>query len=156
MAAFSKPAGTNFRSLGGVPAPDLSRTLCLVASFLQSVEPYIKLQKYLDCWEHAPGGCHLHKEEIDFHGLFQIVESPKALLWHMSDDDNVFIGIAPNDNSWYLRFRLCWDEEGFDLIGRFDITLSETLAERFRKEIAEIGAIALKEEDAEVYYESIS
>jgi hypothetical protein len=153
MYNFSKPAGVNFRSPDQVPARDLARTLCRVASFLQSVDPYLKLQRYHDWWEHD--GCHFHKQEIDFHHLFQIVESPRALLWHMSDDDNVFIGIAPNDHSWYLRFYLCWDGEGFNLIGRFDITLPARLAERFRKEMAEVNAIRLQEADAETYYKSI-
>jgi hypothetical protein len=155
MSSFSKPVGINFRSPDEVPAPDLARILCRVASFLQSVDPYVKLQRYLDCWEHDSDGYHAFKEEIDFHGLFQIVESPKALLWHMTDDDNVFIGIAPNDHSWYLRFYLCWDEEGFNLKGRFDITLPARLVQRFRKEMAEVDAIRLQDEDAETYYKSI-
>ncbi|HTC95650.1 MAG TPA: hypothetical protein VK699_19560 [Terriglobales bacterium] len=74
----------------------------------------------------------------------------------MTTDDNVFIGIAPNDNSWYLRFYLNWDEEGFNLIGRFDITLPAELAERFRKDMTEPQAIELTEEDAQTYYESIT
>ena len=155
MTAFSKPRGINFRSADEVPAPDLARTLCRVASFLQGRDPYAKLQRYLDCWEHDPDGYHAAKEEMDFHRLFQIVESPKALLRHMTDDDNVFIGIAPKDNSWYLRFYLWWDEEGFNLTGRFDITLPEKLAERFRKEMLELSAIPLREEDAEAYYKLI-
>jgi hypothetical protein len=153
MFTFSKPAGVNFRSPDEVPAPDLARTLCRVASFLQSLDPYVKLQRYHDWWEHD--GCHFHKEEIDLPRLFQMVESPRALLWHMSDDDNVFIGIAPHDQSWYLRCYLRWDEEGFNLIGRFDITLPPRLVERFRKEMAEVNAIRLQEEDAETYYRSI-
>lgn len=153
MHNFSKPTGINFRSPQELSALVLSRTLCQTVSFLQNLGPYVKLQQYLDWWEHD--GCHFHKQEIDFHRLLQIVESPKALLSHMSDDDNVFIGIAPNDNSWYLRFYLCWDEEELNLIGRFDITLPESLVERFRKEMTEVHAIALKEEYADIYYKSI-
>jgi hypothetical protein len=153
MPALSKPDGVNFRSARELPAGSLVKTLCQTVSFLQGVDPYIKLQRYHDLWEHD--GCHFHKEEIDFHQLFQIVESPKALLRHMTDDDNVFIGIAPSDNSWYLRFYLSWDEEGFNLTGRFDVTLPEKLKERFRKEMEERHAIPLQEEDAESYYKSI-
>ncbi len=154
MPNFSKPAGINFRSSKELPASVLSKTLCQTVSFLQGVQPYIKLQKYHDWWEHD--GCHFHKEQIDFHGLFQIVRSPRDLLQAMTTDDNVFIGIAPDDNSWYLRFYLNWDDEGLNLIGRFDITLPAKLAERFRKDMAEVQPIELAEQDTETYYRSIS
>jgi hypothetical protein len=42
----------------------------------------------------------------------------------MSGDEDVFIGVAPGDGTWYLRFYLAGDDEGFDLLGRFDITLA--------------------------------
>jgi len=71
MATFYRPAGINFRSAEELPASVLSKMLCQTVSFLQSVEPYIKLQRYHDWWEHD--GCHFHKDQIDFHELFQIV-----------------------------------------------------------------------------------
>jgi hypothetical protein len=156
MATFVKPTGTNFRSADEVPSSVLSKSLCLVVNFLQSVDPYAELQWYLDLWEHSGAGAHVHKQQIDFHGLFKIIGSPRDLLYRMTTDDDVFIGIAPTDNTWYLRFYLNWDEDGFNLIGRFDITLSHELATRFRDEVVKSLPAQLSEQDSQTYYASIS
>ena len=95
-ANFSRPKGTNFSSPDEVPSVSLARSLCRIASFLQDLYPYIKLQRYWDLWEED--GEHYYKEQTDFHGLFEIVESPRNLMYALMDG-NVFVGIAPHDNS---------------------------------------------------------
>ncbi len=153
MTNFTKPIGINFRSAGELSAPELARLLCRIASYLQNIEPYIKLHRYDDWWEHD--GLHFHKSPINFDELFYIVNSPRSLLEAMPGDDFVCIGIAPYNSSWYLRFYLDWDDEGFLLWGKFDITLPNGLAESFRNEVARDLGIQLKEQDAESYYQSI-
>lgn len=73
----------------------------------------------------------------------------------MTTDDDVFIGIAPSDNIWYLRFYMNWDDEGFNLIGRFDITLPLELASRFRDEVVKTSATPLSEQDSQTFYTSL-
>jgi len=151
-ANFSRPKGTNFSSADEVPSVSLARSLCRIASFLQDLYPHIKLQRYWDLWEED--GEHYYKEQTDFHGLFEIVESPRNLMYALMDG-NVFVGIAPHDNSWYLRFQMDWDDDGFQLVGRFDITLPTEIVDRFRNEAANDLPVELEEQDADVYYRSI-
>ncbi len=151
MATFVKPNGRNIRSAGELSSDVLCKSLCLVVSFLQSVDPYQELQRYWDLWEHSgsSGSAHCHVKQIDFHQLFQIIESPRNLLYTMTTDDDVFVGIAPTDNGWYLRFYMNWDDEGFNLIGRFDITLPVELAKRFRDEVVKTFPTPLSEQDSQ-------
>ena len=122
-------------------------------SFLQSLNPYVKLHKYEDWWEHD--GLHFYREEVNFDRLFNIINSPRSLLESMPGDEDVFLGIAPDDDSWYVRFYLAWDDEGFDLLGRFDITVPQALAERYIKEVVGGLDIGMAQQDAEAYYKSI-
>src|SRR6266446_4435379 len=152
-ANFHRPKGINFSSPDEVPSGALSRSLCRIASFLQDLHPYTKLQRYWDLWEEYGG--HYYKEQIDFHGLFDIVESPRNLTYELTDG-NVFVGIAPHDNSWYLRFQMDWDYDGFQLVGRFDVTLSTEIGDRFRHQVTHDLPVKLKEQDADAYYHSNS
>ncbi len=151
-ANFHRPEGINFSSPEEVPSVALARSLCRIASFLQALHPYMKLQRYWDLWEEH--GEHYYKEQTDFHGLFEIVESPRNLMYAQMDG-NVFVGIAPHDNSWYLRFQTDWDDDGFKLVGRFDITLPPETVDRFRNEVPNDLPVNLKEQDADVYFRSI-
>jgi hypothetical protein len=153
MTPFEAPTGTNFRSESNVPADVVSKSLCRIASFLQDREPYQKLLRYDDWWEHD--GLHFPKGPVDFHGLFEIIGSPRALLAAMPGDDYVVVGIAPQDNSWYLRFFVDWDDADTNLVGRFDITLPEPAATAFRDEVAQSISHGLTEQDAQGYYDAI-
>jgi hypothetical protein len=73
------------------------------------------LYRYEDWWEHD--GMHFRRESIDIHRLFEIVKSPQSSLEAMPGDLDVFVGIGPENNTWYLRFYLAWDEEGHELSG---------------------------------------
>jgi hypothetical protein len=91
---------------------------------------------------------------ITFDDLFGIVRSPRSLLEAMPGDEDVFIGIAPEDDGWYQRFYLSWDDDGFNLLGRFDVTLPRALAGRYKDEVGELE-LELVSQDSEVYYGSI-
>lgn len=148
---LNAPRGINFSSQE-LTAPDLARALCRVVCFLQDVEPQgVQLQKYADWWEHD--GLHFPKGTISIHELFEMVESPRSMLASMQGDDDVFIGIAPHSQLWYLRFYLAWDSAGFELNGRFDITLPTDVAFIFKRQV--LGALNMKEQDATTYYQSI-
>ena len=148
---FNAPQGINFSSKV-LSAPELTRALWRVVSSVQDIEPYgVSLQKYDDWWEHD--GLHFHKGAISIHELFEIVKSPQALSAAMQGDDHVFIGVAPDSQNWYLRFYLAWDDEGFELNGRFDITLPADLAASFKERVLE--SVDMKEQDAEAYYSTI-
>jgi hypothetical protein len=82
------------------------------------------------------------------------VGSPKSLLEAMSGDDDVFTGIAPDNSSWYLRFYLYWDDDGFNLLGRFDVTLSQTLVDHCKEGVGRLG-VEMVSQDSEAYYRSI-
>jgi hypothetical protein len=146
----------NFHSVGELPAAELSKSLCRVASFLQEIDPYSKIRKHLDLREHGVSGWPFTEwKAITFHELFESVGSPRKLLWTTCDDDGVFVGVAPGDSAWYLRFRLEWDEEGFRLVGKFDITLPKEMAEQFRKTVSETLPATLEEQDADAYFAPI-
>jgi hypothetical protein len=153
MNDFVKPQGINFRCRDGLPASSLSKVLCKTAGFLQGIQPYARLQRYDDWWEHD--GLHFHKGAIDFDGLFAIVGSPETLSKAMPGDDDVHVGIATYDNSWYLRFYLYWDEEESDHLGKYDIALPEGLAEGYRDQVLKGSGIEIMEQDSASYYESI-
>jgi hypothetical protein len=150
---FHEPQGINFSSKE-ITAHELAWALCRTVSFLQFLEPHgVPLQKYHDWWEHD--GLHFQKGSINFHELFRIVESPQSLLEAMPGDDNVFIGIAPDPNIWYLRFYLYWDEGGFDLLGRFDITLPTESAPQFKQRVLDSLDMQMQQQDAATFYNKI-
>ena len=153
MSPFKNSKGTNFRSERDVAAVALSKSLCRIASFLQHLDPYQKLLRYDDWWEHD--GLHFSRGAIEFHDLFEIIGSPRALLAAMTGDDNVFVGIARLDASWYLRFYVDWDDDDCNLVGRFDITLPQTDATVFRNDVANTIGLDLTEQDAQTYYDTI-
>ncbi len=84
-----------------------------------------------------------------------MINSPKNLLESTPADNSVFVGVAPDDNAWYLRYRVDWDDEETNLVGSCATILPQSLAEKF-KEIA-WGKLDVKaeERDSEVYYQEI-
>lgn len=153
MKKFTTPKGINFSHKEDTSAANLVNALCKTVSFLQAIEPYIKFERYDDWWEHD--GLHFWKDTINFNDLFSIVNSPMSLLKSMPGDFDVFIGVAPQDNSWYLRFYLDWDDDGFNMIGRFDITLPRKLSETYREEVLKDLSVNIEEKDSDSYYNSI-
>jgi hypothetical protein len=153
MSQFLKPLGVCFLFDGELPAPILSNILCRIVNFLQDVAPYTKLQHYEDWWEHDD--LHFHRGALDFNVLYSLISSPRNLLAATPADDYVFVGVAPADNSWYLRFRVVWDDEGFNLAGSCAIVLPLSLVEQFRKEVLLNLSTKAEEKDAALYYREV-
>ena len=153
MKEFSKPQGVTFSCVDNVSGDELAIALCRTASFLQADGPYLPLNLYHDWWEHD--GLHFYRRGIDFDELFKMICSPRALLEAMPGDDYVFVGVAADDDKWYLRFYLFWDEEGFKLFGRFDVTLPYSLQAEYQNEVVQKLTFAMAETESAAYYKSI-
>jgi hypothetical protein len=153
MTQFVRPKGINFSCSEELSAATLSRALCKTASFIQHLDPYAELERYDDWWEHD--GLHFHRESINVERLFDIAKSSKSLLEAMPGDHEVFIGIAPKDNAWYLRFYVDWDENEVNLVGRFDVTLPPALVNQYKAEVIDELSLKMGETDSEEYYQSI-
>ena len=151
MSDFVKPKGICFLFGYELPASVLSGVLCKITNFLKSVAPYAKLHRYDDWWEHD--GLHFHRSLIDFEALYQMITSPKNLLESTPEDFAVFVGVAPDDNAWYLRYRVEWDDDESNLIGNCAVILPQPLAEKFRTEVLQTLETQAAEKDSELFYQ---
>ncbi len=125
-----------------------------VSSFLEGLAVDLPpLIRYDDWWEHD--GLHFERGRLTFRDLWQIAQTARSLLNATPDDHAVFIGIAPEDNRWYLRFRVEWDEDDNDIVGRFTVIVPSDIAERFRNEVVPRLPIGLEEAEARQYYEKV-
>lgn len=127
------PHGVSFTNEGDCPLGMVSRDLCKIAAFLQGLAPFSRLVRYEDWHDHDRGN--FERCPTDFHGLFQLVQTPRALLAATPDDHDVCVGIAAEDRGWYLRFRTDWDDQDENLVGFLALTLNEGLVNRFEDEI---------------------
>ncbi len=152
---FIMPQGINLHSDDELLPDFLSNVLVETVGFLQSIEAQgANLHKYADWWEHD--GLHFGDGYIDFATLLLIVQSPSALLKAMPRGFGVFIGIAPLDFSWYLRFYIDAEaRNGEEVFGRFDLTLREELMERYKAEVVRPLGMEMQEQEAGKYYQSI-
>jgi hypothetical protein len=148
------PTGVNFRTASQLPLSILSKCLCRVATFLQSIVGHAPLIRSDDWLEHD--GLQFERAPTDIHGLFQLVETARSLFEATPSDQYVCVGVASPDANWYLRFRASWDEAGDSLVGRFDITLPEDLASRFRVDVVADLECEITEELAIIYYRRIA
>ncbi|MFK7778923.1 MAG: hypothetical protein QM501_12525 [Gimesia sp.] len=151
--SFPQPKGINFSLNELIPIRIMSQSLCKIASFLQNVLHATQLVQYEDWWEHD--GLHFRRGECSIHDLFSVIQTPRALMNSMQGDEYVYVGIAPPDNSWYLRFYINWDDTDEELEGYFDITLREDDAILFRKSVVAEFDFLLLEQTAADYYKSI-
>ena len=134
-----------------MPAAGLSSLLCKVAAFLQDVDPYAKLTRFDDWLEHD-GYC-FKRGPVDFAWLFGAMGSPRDLLQAVLDEDFVYTGVEDPARRWYLRFRVEWDDAGFELSGDFAMTLVDGLAEGFATRFVDAG---LRREPAAAYFRRIT
>jgi hypothetical protein len=148
-SSFKPPEGVNFGCEGLVPIASLSIDLRRIVAFLQDKYPYAVLKRFEDWWQHD--GLHFEKGRLDWHGLFEIVGSAKAIYESMQGDDYVRVGVAATDGNWYLRFYAWWDDEGEFPKGDYDITLPAGLAEEFRGVIPSLKA-SIREEASKEYF----
>jgi hypothetical protein len=133
LVNFTPPQGVSFTNEGDCPLGVVSRDLCKIAAFLQSLAPFSRLVRYEDWHDHD--GLYFERCQTDFHGLFQLVQTPRALLVATPSDDYVCIGIAAEDRAWYLRFRTDWDDQDEILVGFHSLTLDDQLVKRFEGEV---------------------
>jgi hypothetical protein len=147
------PRGTVFSGYGAIS--DITKDLLVVAAFLQSLSLFGSnvLLEYEDWWEHD--GLHFKRGSTDLHALFSVLTSPRALIESMSDDDHVFAGLGPEDESWYLRYRADWNSNNEALVAAYGIALTDSLALRFRAEVAAKLICAPAEERSHEYFKRI-
>jgi hypothetical protein len=151
MNVFEPPKGLNFHlGKGSVDASSLSQALVKVVAYLQNRTAGSKLIKYTDWWEH--NGLHFIKDEISFGILASMIDNPRRILESMPGVDSVFIGVSPTGCEWYLRYYLDWDDNGKSLVGKFDITVPESMHAEFEDEVVkELGFPMDKEASGEYY-----
>jgi hypothetical protein len=130
---FTLPDGVNFYCSDFISASALSGDLVKIVGFLQHVDQKIHLRRFDDWWQY--NGLHFSKGSIDFRTLLEIVRSPESILEAMTGDEAVRVGVAPPDESWYLRF---YSHQGNDTAfveGDYEITLPPDLANAFSAQV---------------------
>jgi hypothetical protein len=152
--SFTPPDGIAFHIADEIPVVDLCALLRRVVVFLQDLSlssPPLRL--YHDWWEHD--GLHFDKGFIKFHDLFAMVETPRALFDATPDDHAVFVGVAPEDSRWYLRFRAEWDADEKNIVGRFCVILPSGLVATFAQEVLPSANHPLEQMPSESYYKQV-
>ncbi len=134
MANFQPLEGITFGCDGSIDILLLSASLCSITVFLQELDPHAQLVKYYD-WRQQDGSC-IPKGVLDFHGLFNLVKTPKDLVHAMPGYPEVYLGFTPIKPIWYLCFYTDWDNLGEQLLGRFEITIHPNLAYLFEKSVS--------------------
>jgi hypothetical protein len=149
--SFSPPDGVAFHIEREVPIVDLCPLLRRVVSFLQNLQPSpAKLGLFDDWWGHD--GLHIKKRSLSFRELVRMIESPRSIFEATPDEHEVFVGVAPGDNRWYLRFRAEWDGHDLAIIGCLAVILAADLAVSFRENIVSSSVPGLTEEPAQSFY----
>ena len=151
---FTPPKGVVFRIADEIPVADLCSEMRRVVVFLQDLSLSSPLLRfYHDWWEHD--GLHFDKGSIKFRELFAIAETPRALFDAAPDDHAVFIGVAPEDSRWYLRFRTEWDADEKNVVGRFDVILPSDLVAAFTREVLPGVKHPFEQVPSESYYKEV-
>jgi len=150
---YLPPGGAAFHMDAQYPLVDVCADLCQIAAFLQHNAPSMKVARFHDWWEHD--ALHFPDGETDFHGLFKLVGTPRALIESMTGDDRVFIAFSPSDRNWYLRFFADWDDDDTNMVGEFSVTLDDQLADRFAADVIPKLTCPTNREDALTYFHRI-
>lgn len=149
--SFSPPNGIAFHTVEEVEASDLCAVLRDVVAFLDTLQPQRrKLRLHDDWWQHD--GLHFERGTIEFRDLVAMIETPSAMLEATPDDAEVFVGIAPGDARWYLRFRTELDADDEHITGRMALILPAESAHAFATAISGLPDRTLVQEAAESYY----
>jgi hypothetical protein len=150
---FSPPGGIAFHTAEDIEADDLCILLHDVIVFLGTLEPPPrKLCRYDDWWQHD--GLHFARGSITFGELAAMVETPRTMLEATPDNEAVFVGIAPEDARWYLRFRTERDADDHRIVGRMALILPAESAHAFATTISAHDR-ALVQEATEACYAKI-
>ena len=148
---FEPPTGIAFHTEGEVRGDDLVATARRVAVFLEgficTLEP---LRTFHDWWEHD--GLHFEKTRVTFPELFALIATARTMLDATPDDDHVYLGIAPEECDWYLRFRAKRDETYGEIMGTFGVIMPYDAAAVFKFEVEPRCEVDLIEEPSKTYY----
>lgn len=147
---FVRTQGFCFFTEDEIDVITISLTLRDAARFFQATDPNAKLYRYDDWWEHD--GFHSEHGSLDFSDLLALLSTPRTLLESTPDEHAVFVGIAPEDSRWYMRYRIDWNDEETGLTGRFAVILNPMDAVAFRK-IESISSLA--ELASDIYYSKV-
>ena len=98
---FKFPDGINISHKDQLPLDQLLVCLKVVVQFLKSHSYSQRLLTYDDWQQHD--GLHFPGKDIQFEELEQMILSSESLRKETPNDFMVYLGIAPEDMSWYLR-----------------------------------------------------
>jgi hypothetical protein len=84
-----------------------------------------------------------------------MVETPCAIFDATPDEHAVFVGVAPEDTQWYLRFRAEWDDDEKNIVGRFAVVLPPESAAAFTKKVASSAESPFVESSSQTYYKNV-
>ena len=140
---------------GTGPICKATKDLLLIAAFLQELSMFGSptLLRYDDWWEHD--GCHFKKGKTDLHELFSMLQTPRRLFESMPGDNHVFIGLGPEDESWYLRFYADWDLADEEIVAAYAIALPAGVSQQFREKTLPQLACLVETLDTEAYFSRI-
>jgi hypothetical protein len=144
------PKGTVYAGTG--PVRLVAKDLLFIAAFLQELSMFGSptLLRYNDWWEHD--GCHFKQGKTDLHELFAMLQTPRRLFEAMPGDDDVFIGLGPEDESWYLRFYADWDTKDEEIVATYAIALLEGSSQQFREKTLPKLICSVETLDTEAYF----
>jgi hypothetical protein len=147
------PKGIVYAGTG--PIRKVTKDLLIIAAFLQELSMFGSptLLRYDDWWEHDD--CHFKKGKTDLHELFTVLQTPRCLFESMSGDDRVFIGLGPEDESWYLRFYADWDSADEEIVAAYAIALLEGPSQQFREKMLSKLICSVETLDTETYFARI-
>ena len=148
---FTPPIGIAFHTEGEVRGDELVASVRRVVAFLEGfLWTPDKLRVYDDWWEHD--GLHFERKRVTYAELFATIASARTMLDATPDDDCVYVGIAPEEAKWYLRFRATRDETYGETVGTFGVVLSQDAATLFRLDVTPRCEAALTEVPSKTYY----
>jgi hypothetical protein len=149
---FNFPTGINISHSSEMPMPKLLKCLNIVVSFLKEHINNQCLYTYDDWLQHD--GLFFDGKSIQFEEIDEMLKTSKSLRKRTSKDFMVYLGIAPEDMSWYLRiYTEEIDVEGDN--GYFDIGISKELVDKLLKELKSKLDYKFILRESPEYYEEI-
>lgn len=145
------PRGYTYYHDDPIAPASLSRDLCRIAAFFTEVEPYVRLVRVRDWWQHD-GLFFVEEEHFDLHHVFHMVGTPREIYRFMPGDFSVFVGILPEHECWYLRFYADWSDDGQTIEGSYSLTFADDLQNRFEASALPKLSTALKGMNAADYF----
>jgi hypothetical protein len=148
---FTPPVGVAFHTDGQVRGDELVATVRRVVAFLEGfIWTPDRLRVFDDWWEHD--GLHFERTVVKYVDLAAMTASPRAMLDATPDDDCVYVGIAPQEAEWYLRFRAMRDETYGEIVGAFGVVIPDDVATLFKLDVKPRCEATLTELPSKSYY----